>query len=343
MKVKLRNREEYKNYLSLDKEEIKRLYLKENKSSKEIAEIFGCCDETITKRLKSIGVNLKGGKKQLDNEEIKRLYLTENKSCCKIAKIFNVCPSTIIRILNNMGIKTPLNRIGINKDKIKELYLSGESSISISKILNCSHCTILNVLKNMNVKRRNNKEKTLNYFKRHINPRKISLDKFKEELVEDYKRGHSTSQISKKFNISSNLMARILKGWGVKIRHEIFGSRKKSFQSISKDGHIVKSSSELEIDDWLFNNRIQHIYEKKIGFGNFKCDFYIPDANLYIEYFGLISVKSYREKTVRKLKAYKQLGLNLLPIFPKDNIQQKLSFLLQYSQNQTKLTDFIKT
>lgn len=56
----------------------------------------------------------------------------------------------------------------------------------------------------------------------------------------------------------------------------------------------VRSKSELYIADWLYRHQIEFVYEPELkvslkGF-SFKPDFYIPDANLYIEH---VSDKSY--------------------------------------------------
>lgn len=73
------------------------------------------------------------------------------------------------------------------------------------------------------------------------------------------------------------------------------------------DGDKVRSKSERDIDNFFFENRIWHIYEysyehpftKELA----KPDFYLPDYNLYIEYFGL-NTKEYLEKREHKIKMY---------------------------------------
>ena len=55
------------------------------------------------------------------------------------------------------------------------------------------------------------------------------------------------------------------------------------------DGHVVKSKGELIIDNFLHNQGINHIYEKTIKVhGNpIKYDWYLPDIDVYIEYYSL--------------------------------------------------------
>ncbi len=58
-------------------------------------------------------------------------------------------------------------------------------------------------------------------------------------------------------------------------------------------GEIVKSKSERDIADWLYRHNIKYVYEKVSNFKdfNFKPDFFIPQANLYLEH---VTDKSYK-------------------------------------------------
>ena len=75
-------------------------------------------------------------------------------------------------------------------------------------------------------------------------------------------------------------------------------SRKKAYPPhggkyfTSLNGTKVRSKSEQYICDWLYRHSIKFVYEPKVNFSDFdfKPDFFIPEANLYIEH---ISNKSY--------------------------------------------------
>tara|TARA_R110000868_G_scaffold131418_2_gene341464 strand:- start:15489 stop:17630 length:2142 start_codon:yes stop_codon:yes gene_type:complete len=58
-------------------------------------------------------------------------------------------------------------------------------------------------------------------------------------------------------------------------------------------GEKVKSKSERDIADWLYRHNIKYVYEKVTNFKdfNFKPDFFIPQANLYLEH---VTDKSYK-------------------------------------------------
>ena len=76
-------------------------------------------------------------------------------------------------------------------------------------------------------------------------------------------------------------------------------------------GEIVKSKSERDIADWLYRHNIKYVYEKKMLLKDFsfRPDFYIPNANLYIEH---LSDKSY--PMADKEKQFTQSGKHFVTI-----------------------------
>lgn len=73
-----------------------------------------------------------------------------------------------------------------------------------------------------------------------------------------------------------------------------------------KDGHYVRSNNEKTIDDRLYEKRVFHEYEtryKAIDGQAYYPDFYLPDADVFIEYFG---VSENQEKNNKKRKLFMQ-------------------------------------
>jgi hypothetical protein len=86
----------------------------------------------------------------------------------------------------------------------------------------------------------------------------------------------------------------------------------------AKDGHNVRSKSELIIDNWLYDSKIVHAYERKLPIEeSLYCDFYIPTGKVYIEYWGLVDDK-YLNRKNKKLDVYKKYHLNLIELLEKD-------------------------
>jgi hypothetical protein len=95
------------------------------------------------------------------------------------------------------------------------------------------------------------------------------------------------------------------------------------YRVIAEDGHSCNSLSEKIIDDWLFNNKIEHIKEPKypkcivdIMGANVKADWLIEDT--YIEYFGLQNEKEYAKKSSSKILSCEINGIKLIPLYPGD-------------------------
>ncbi len=98
---------------------------------------------------------------------------------------------------------------------------------------------------------------------------------------------------------------------------------------VCKDGHIVKSKSERDIDNYLFDHGIPHAYEKAIPINANKSDdlhpdFYLPNYNdsgndVYIEHWGVNpNNKEYKKSMKYKIEKYKELGLTIISTYESD-------------------------
>ena len=85
----------------------------------------------------------------------------------------------------------------------------------------------------------------------------------------------------------------------------------------SLDGHLVRSRCEVIIDDWLHYHNIKHDYEKPIFFsptGFIICDWYLPNLDIYLEYWGVKKNSDYTKNRLFKEEIYKKLNLTLISI-----------------------------
>jgi hypothetical protein len=85
------------------------------------------------------------------------------------------------------------------------------------------------------------------------------------------------------------------------------------------DGHKCKSLSEKIIDDFLFRHGIKHLAEDYINvkIRKFKYDWYLPEADVYVEFFGYHGER-YNKSRREKEEFYKKLHLQMIAIEPKD-------------------------
>jgi len=96
------------------------------------------------------------------------------------------------------------------------------------------------------------------------------------------------------------------------------------------DTHLLRSSDEVRIDDWFHHNGIQHEVERRVPVSNrlMYCDWYLPQWDIYVEYWGLTNEEWYREARRVKERLYRQAHLDLRGIEPED--MANLDEILRY-------------
>lgn len=90
---------------------------------------------------------------------------------------------------------------------------------------------------------------------------------------------------------------------------------------VCKDGHVVKSKSERDIDNYLFEHKIAHAYEKALIIDTevFHPDFYLPELDVYLEHWGYDeSNLEYTKRKDYKIPKYKAKGITLISTYEKD-------------------------
>ena len=96
----------------------------------------------------------------------------------------------------------------------------------------------------------------------------------------------------------------------------------------TEDGHNVRSKAECMIDDWLYRHDLLHAYELPLPREpDLTCDFYVPKADCYIEYWGLEDDEQYLKRKEKKVNIYQKHGLNLISLNEKD--VQRLRYILR--------------
>lgn len=112
---------------------------------------------------------------------------------------------------------------------------------------------------------------------------------------------------------------------------EIFGLSPKQYGKLSVTirGEEVKSHGEQAIADFLSRNGIRYEYERPIEVGIWifneelcKPDFYLPDYDVYVEYWGMLHAEEgstrngYRAKMAWKFEQYKRYNVKVVSIYP---------------------------
>ena len=88
----------------------------------------------------------------------------------------------------------------------------------------------------------------------------------------------------------------------------------------ARDGTVVQSQGERRIAEWLTAHGIAYRYDTKfriIGEFQIRPDFYLPELDLYIEYWGLDNPQ-YKMSMYKKQTLYQQEGKRLISVYPAD-------------------------
>ncbi|MDO8264686.1 MAG: hypothetical protein Q7T21_15900 [Gallionella sp.] len=83
----------------------------------------------------------------------------------------------------------------------------------------------------------------------------------------------------------------------------------------ASDGHMVRSRGEAMIDALFYEKRIVHAYERLVPVEQtMYCDFFLPEYDLYIEFWGMESNPKYKARKEKKLEIYRQNKLRLVEV-----------------------------
>ncbi|MBN1672794.1 MAG: HEAT repeat domain-containing protein [Kiritimatiellae bacterium] len=86
------------------------------------------------------------------------------------------------------------------------------------------------------------------------------------------------------------------------------------------DGTVVQSQGERRIAEWLTDHGMAYRYDAKyriIGEFQIRPDFYLPELDVYVEYWGL-DTPEYKMAMYKKQMLYQQEGKRLISVYPKD-------------------------
>jgi hypothetical protein len=89
---------------------------------------------------------------------------------------------------------------------------------------------------------------------------------------------------------------------------------------VARDGTLVQSEGERRIVEWLTTQGIAYRYDAKfriIAEFQIRPDFYLPELDVYIEYWGL-DTPQYKMSMYKKQTLYQQEGKRLISMFSKD-------------------------
>ncbi|MBN1676689.1 MAG: HEAT repeat domain-containing protein [Kiritimatiellae bacterium] len=88
----------------------------------------------------------------------------------------------------------------------------------------------------------------------------------------------------------------------------------------ARDGTLLQSDGERRIAEWLTAHSLAYRYDAKyriIREFQIRPDFYLPELDVYIEYWGL-DTSQYKMSMFKKQTLYQQQGKRLISVYPHD-------------------------
>lgn len=139
----------------------------------------------------------------------------------------------------------------------------------------------------------------------------IDESKLREMYIE---KEFTSRQIGHIIGRSKKVVLDYLHYYGIEVRPDGIANREKIK---CNDGHMVRSYYERAFDNYLYKEGIPHEHDVRLPFARrYMADFLVEDV--YIEIWGMMTLKSYRERRERKIKLYEDNGCRLLEIYPED-------------------------
>lgn len=316
-----------KSWNAVDKptrEDLYRLHNVELASATDIAAMYSVQPQTVRGWIHDYGIPLRSriretqfkknqepaNKVAIPNKRDLRKLYKSGKSAAEIGDIYSVTGTTVLKWLEGYGInrRQMRNQAGWEPDAelLEELYWKKWMSYEqIADKFGVDLTAVPYWFRKFGIKRR-----TLWETRRGPNWTPPDLDSI-THLYQAEKMGMQS--IGDMFGVSSTYISGVLKEKGIPIRRSGYPNVS---HYTAKDGHKVKSGLELQVDDWLFDNGVQHEYEPRIPDSSYKSDFLA--AGHYIEVWGISGNERYEKRRNRKLAIYQRQSLPLISVYPSD-------------------------
>lgn len=241
-------------------------------------------------------------------KEIIRLYQEEHATTREIGARFGASKHPVLDLLKRHNIARRKSRSPGRKATEAELrqwiLVDHLSLVEIAQIVGCDGSAVTYWLREYNIPWEGNTWGQRNA-KRNI------VEVPAEQLRDMYEtKGMSFQNIANECGTSTEWVRLRIQRYGIPVRSG--GWQGKRF--LCADNHLVKSTYELRVDDWLFSNGIGHEYEMPIGFGGSSTADFLTDTGVFIEVWGVAVNAVYQERRARKIAWYQSQCASLISI-----------------------------
>ena len=129
--------------IRLDKEQLRHLYVDQQKNEKGIATIMGCDCRIVKRNLSGCGIKIRHDARLhdiIDKDSLRRMYGVDRRTDASIAKEFGVSNGSVYEIRKRYGIQSrvTLMRSRVKGADLKDMYQDNHMPVSyISNKLDC--------------------------------------------------------------------------------------------------------------------------------------------------------------------------------------------------------------
>ncbi len=294
----------------IDGAALKILYVDQNLTLSEIGKQYGVSKGVVSRLVEEFGFKRQSRKMDDLTTGVIREMVEAGYRFTEIAKEYECSPEWVKELAYKAGIRGHhiQNQAGVapNKELLHQMYW-GEwlSYEQIAERLQVDLTTIPYWLRKFEIPRR-----SVWQTRRGKDWQAPNIDLI-IHLYEAEQLGMQS--IGEFLGVTKSYLTKALKDAGIQLRKSGYPN---VARYTAKDGHHVRSGLELQVDDWLTDHQLPHIYEPRIGNSKYRADFLIEDT--YIEIWGIVGNERYEEQRKQKLQAYNTYGLKLLSIYPRD-------------------------
>jgi DNA-binding transcriptional regulator LsrR (DeoR family) len=236
----------------LSDDELRRLYVEDGLTLREIGEMFGVSRQRVHQRMRKAGIKRKKKVIKLNRRDLLRLYVREGLTQREVGQQLGVSGSSVSKEMRRHGISPRRGAKRIEKDHLYKLYVTdGLFQREIAAKLGCTIPFVTDELRRHRIK-----------FRHSPGPRRnpaVTYDKLYRLYVE---RRISTAEIGSAIGVSSDSVRHWLKKFRIERRP---GSPRP--KAVDKDSlrklylekklSMSKIAAKLGVSRWLVEDRLR--------------------------------------------------------------------------------------
>lgn len=211
---------------------LKKLYVDEKRSMRELSGLLHCSSYTVYRALSNYGLVRHKSTLPLTKEELQTLYIQKKLTIKKIAELKGCSTTAISMKLKEFGIEARHSTSAkeIDEDVVVRAYLSGNTISFLVKSLHISRERIQGILRRHGIVERLVREK-----------KKLPMD----EIIYMYETMKlPLGEISSFYNVKATTLSRRLKSRGYQIRGNCKGISTEEIVSYYRKTHSIQATAE---------------------------------------------------------------------------------------------------